>query len=180
VRAYAVCTSPLPGRALRFAASPNDSSSPKSATAACPAGTRVVGTGGQVGLTTSNQLVLDEVIPNASLTGVTATGIEDETGTGSDWNVEANASCATPPPGLERVVATSPLNSSNKSVTASCPSGKNLLGTGGEIDAGDGQVVLAAIRPDAPLTSVTVTGLEDETGHAGAWSLRSYAICANP
>jgi hypothetical protein len=124
--------------------------------------------------------VLDEVIPNAALTSVTATGFEDDSGTDREWRMDVDAVCATPPPGLERIVATSPSNSSNKSVTATCPSGKNLLGTGGEIDGGRGQVVLDDVTPNAALTSVTVTGLEDETGHGAPWSLGSYAICANP
>jgi hypothetical protein len=187
LRAFAVCATPLPGLDDESNLSPENSTSPKSVTVTCPAGTRVVGAGGAgplegevVSDPAEFQVVLDDITPNAALTSVTATAYEDETGFGRDWDVFAYANCAIPPPGLERVVATTPSNSSNKSVTATCPSGKNLLGTGGDITGGLGQVVLGAVEPNAALTSVTVTGLEDETGRAANWSLRSYAICANP
>ena len=36
--------------------------------------------------------------------------------------------------GLERASATSPSNSSNKSVTATCPAGKRVVGAGGQLD----------------------------------------------
>ena len=58
--------------------------------------------------------------------------------------------------------------------------GKNLLGTGGVIFGGPGEVVLDDLRPDALLTHVTVTGLEDENGFAGEWVAGAHAICANP
>jgi hypothetical protein len=184
LRAYAICATPLPGREVVSAASPVDSSSPKSATVTCPAGKRVVGAGGALyGPSPSGdrEVVLDDVTPNPALTSVTATGYDDETGYAGNLAVYARAVCATPPPGLERVAATSPLNSTvSRSVIATCPSDKNLLGTGAEIDGGLGQVVLDDLTPNAALTRTTVTGREDETGHAGAWSVRSYAICANP
>jgi hypothetical protein len=45
--------------------------------------------------------------------------LDDEDGTAGDWIVTALAICATPPPGLERVAASSALDSSGKSVAAS-------------------------------------------------------------
>ena len=64
--------------------------------------------------------------------------------------------CANPPPGLQLVTAASEFDSDPASVTATCPTGKNLIGTGGEIAAGLGQVMLDDLRPDASLTNVTV------------------------
>jgi hypothetical protein len=175
--AYAVCATPLPGQEIVTNVSPGgDSSSTKSVTVTCPPGKRVIGAGGTV----TPQVVLDDVRPNASLTSVTAAGYEDEAGDPLDWLIHADAVCANPPPGLELVSAASPVDSSNKRINASCPVGKNLLGTGAEIDGGLGQVVLDHVTPDAGLRTATVTGLEDETGHTAAWSLRSYAICASP
>ena len=60
---------------------------------------------------------------------------------------------------------------------ATCPAGKNLLGTGGE--GGGSAVVMDDLRPNAALTSVTVTGIEDETGKESDWDVTAYAICAN-
>ena len=111
---------------------------------------------------------------------MTVKGVEDETGASSLWKAEAVAICATPPAGLVRVAATSPLNSSNKSVTATCPAGKRVLGTGADINAGNGQVGIDDMRPNPGLTAVTVQALEDETGQAGPWNVTAYAICANP
>jgi hypothetical protein len=177
VRAYAICSTPLPGQEMIDSIGSLDSSSTKAVTATCPAGKRVVGAGGYVN---PRRVVLDDVRPNAALTSVTATGYEEEIGDPLDWQVQAIAVCALAPPGLELISAASPVDSSNKRVNATCPSGKNLLGTGAEIDGGFGQVVLDHLTPDAGLRTANVTGLEDETGFAGAWSLRSYAICASP
>ena len=85
-----------------------------------------------------------------------------------------------PPPGLQRVSATSALNSSNKSVTVNCPAGKRVLGAGADINAGNGQVLFDDIRPNAALTAVTVQAVEDETGQSGPWSVTAYAVCADP
>ena len=106
--------------------------------------------------------------------------VEDESGTAADWTVSVLAICAYPPPGLERVSATSPLNSQNKSVAATCPSGKRLLGMGADLNSFVGQVLLDDLRPDAGLTNVTVNALEDETGNSTNWSVTAYAVCAAP
>ena len=73
-----------------------------------------------------------------------------------------------------------PTNSTNaKSLTATCPSGKHLLGTGAFIDDGFGQVMFDDIRPDALLLGVTVSSAEDESGSDGTHTTTAYAICAN-
>ena len=40
-------------------------------------------------------------------------------------------------------------------------------------------VAIDDLRPDAALTSVTMTGVETEFGQVD-WDARAYAICANP
>jgi hypothetical protein len=85
-----------------------------------------------------------------------------------------------PVPGLERVVAASPANSTNKGVSAVCPVGKKLLGTGAAITGGAGQVVLRELIPGSALTSVSAFGAEDENGFTGNWSVTAYAVCATP
>jgi hypothetical protein len=170
------------GAAGVSASSSVDSSSVKSVTASCPAGKRVVGAGGSIGvLSGDGQVVMDDLRPNPTLTSVTVQGVEDETGLAEIWALAAEAVCAYPPPGLERVSATSPVDSNRvKNLTASCPAGKLVVGTGGDINNGSGQVEMDDIRPNGTLTSVTVQGIEDETGYAGLWSLTAYAICADP
>ena len=128
----------------------------------------------------NGDVLIDDVRPSADLQSVTVNAVEDETGTAADWQVSALAVCAYPPPGLERVSATSPLNSQNKSVAATCPSGKRVLGVGADLNTFVGQVLLDDLRPDAGLTSVTANALEDETGNSTNWSVTAYAVCAAP
>jgi hypothetical protein len=180
LRAFLICATPLPGLEEVQVASGFNSSS-KSITVSCPAGKRVVGAGGGVDTPEAPRgPVLEDVRPNAALTSVTAEVIEDEVGTTENWRVSASAKCATPPPGLQLVSATSDPDSDPAGVPASCPPGKNLLGTGAEINGGGGQVVLDDVRPNAQLTTVTATALEDETGTGSVWSVRAHAICADP
>jgi hypothetical protein len=155
----------------------------KSVTATCPAGKKLVGTGGYIASPFGGhggQVALRVIRPNSTLTAVTVIGREDESGFTGNWSVHASAICATPPLGLQRSTATSASNSTNKSATATCPTGKKVLGAGGEIAAGGRQVSMVHIRPNSTLTAVTVTGAEDGTGFAGNWSVRAYAICATP
>ena len=156
------------------------SSANKSVSVSCPAGKRVLTPGAFIDLGGTNQVILDDLRPSADLTSVTAQGLEDETGTAASWFLSTSAKCAVPPPGLQRVSATSALNSSNKSVTATCPVGKRVLGAGADINAGNGQVLFDDIRPNAALTAVIVQAVEDETGQSGPWNVTAYAVCADP
>jgi hypothetical protein len=184
LRAYAICAPPLPGQEIVSATSPNDSTD-KVVSAACPASKRTIGTGAEV-IGQPGQILLDRIVPNTgtnpatALTGVSVAAFEDETGTTGDWQLRAIAVCANPPPGLELVTTLSDTDSDPSSVPATCPAGKNLLGTGAEIRGADGQVVLDDLRPSPQLQSTTVTGLEDGTGTTAPWRLIAYAICANP
>jgi hypothetical protein len=151
----------------------------KSATVSCPAGKKVLGAEADVN-PGNGDVLIDDVRPSADLQSVTVNALEDESGTSANWTVSALATCAFPPPGLERVSATSPLNSTNKSVAATCPSGKRVLGVGADLNTFVGQVLLDDMRPDAGLTNVTVNALEDETGNSTNWSVTAYAVCAAP
>jgi hypothetical protein len=178
LRVYSICATPLLGDQRVFVSSPTNSSD-KSVTATCPTGTRLVGAGGEIA-GTLGQVLLEEVVPDPGLTSVRVTGVEDETGTDDTWALFARAVCANAPPGLELVTVAGEPDSDLAGVTAGCPAGKNLLGTGAEIEGGDGQVVLDDVRPNALLTTNTVTAFEDETGFGFTWFPRAYAICANP
>lgn len=171
----------VPGleRVTKFSVS--DSASSKSVSIQCPAGKQVIGVGADIGGDGFQGVVLDDISVDSLLTSVTVTGFETETGTNANWELKATAVCATPLPGLQRVQAISATDSQNtKSVTANCPVGKQLVGAGGEITGGLGQVVIDDVRPNSLLTSVTVTGFEDVNGTASSWLVDAYAICANP
>jgi hypothetical protein len=72
----------------------------KTATAACPSGTHLLGSGGQVdhpyvdGLwPTWGKLGLTEIGPNSPSDTSTATAFEDQVGTDDDWSLDAYAIC---------------------------------------------------------------------------------------
>jgi hypothetical protein len=163
----------VPGLQIVSATSATNSISPKRALATCPAGKVVVGTGAELtgGL---GDVVIDDLVPMAT----TVRAVAYENGNSPrNWNVRAYAICANPLPGLQIVTATSLFNSNNKSVTATCPAGKNTIGTGAELTGARGDVVIDFLRP----TATTVIAGGTEIGNSPRnWNVRAYAICANP
>ena len=171
----------------------------KSSTATCPAGKKLVGTGGGIRrpgflgfppLVGGNaQVSVDSMLPNSTLTAVTVHGGEDQDGYAGIWAVRAVAICATASNvGLTRVEMQVPYSSVTKSATASCPAGKKLVGMGGGIrvpflssylPGAFGQVVMDYIVPNTTLTGVSVRGSEDQDGYSGNWAVHADAICAN-
>ena len=93
--------------------------------------------------------------------------------------------------GLERVAATSASNSTGKSVTARCPAGKRVIGTGagiggshrlsGDLSSFVADVVIDQIYPSPENVVpgyVSATAYEEEEVSL-AWSVTAYALCAN-
>ena len=70
-----------------------------------------------------------------------------------------------------------------QSATVTCPAGKNVVGTGAQINHADsgsvGYVVLDGIFPDPGLTSVTAQAVES-TSTDSFWTVTAFAICAYP
>ena len=64
------------------------------ANAVCPAGKKVIGTGGDFasGL---GQVVMDDIVPSSTLTSLSVIGYEDDNGTAANWTTHAYAICAT-------------------------------------------------------------------------------------
>ena len=81
-----------------------------------------------------------------------------------------------------RVSSESVSNSSaQKTATATCAAGRQLVGAGANINNGGPRVIIDEIVPNgsantAP-TAVTVKALEDEVGTAANWSITAYGIC---
>jgi hypothetical protein len=173
----AVATAAVPGLERVARTSESNSTNIKVNGSPCPPGKRLLGLGGDItgGL---GQVLMNKLRPG--LSGATVIAVEDRDGTAANWFVRTYSICATPPAGLVIVPATGPSNSNNKHITAPCPLGKRVLGAGGEIVGQESRVVMNDIVPDANLTKVTVRGVEDQNGTAGNWSVRAYAICANP
>ncbi|TMR91443.1 hypothetical protein [Nonomuraea basaltis] len=146
----------------------------------CPGNKRVVGVGADLD-GARGKVVLDEVVP--SLNSVSAHAYEygsrynnDNSGTQDDWRIRVWAYCANPHGAVVTSSRESVNSSNNKSVTVNCPSGYDVIGSGAELTGALGEVVIDEIIPTA--TSVTVRGLEDDTGLAADWKIRAYAICA--
>jgi hypothetical protein len=177
-RVYAICATPLPGLEI---VTGSTSSFAGVATATCPAGKKVVtASGGVLSQDDGRDVFMEDVAPQSNLTTVQVQGRALPGFTGAGLVTFADGLCATPPPGLQLVRAERPLDSDEiAQVTATCPAGKHLLGVGGEIESGGGQVRMNDLRPDAALKSVTVTGVEDVTGYEESWRPRAHAICAN-
>ena len=161
------------GLQIVSAVSSANSTSPKTIIASCPTGKRVIGTGFIID-GDATQVVLDDLIPTS--TSVMATGYEDGDATTGDWWIRAFAVCADPLPGLEIVALTSASSSASKLATATCSSGKRILGSGAAITGGTGQVVLDEMAPGD--TTASATAYEDVDGTTANWTVTSYAICA--
>lgn len=67
----------------------------------------------------------------------------------------------------------------SRSKTATCPSNKDLIGTGGAVSGGNGNVLLESIVPDLATDSVTVSAHESPAGTTNNWSVRAMAVCAD-
>jgi hypothetical protein len=178
LNAFAVCGN-VPGL-QQVNASRSGSDANQSVAAICPAGKQVVGAGaetsGGVG-----RVVLDDLRPTSDHTRVIATGFEAEGGTTDSWTITAHAMCANPLPGLEvRKLSSEAGSFDGGAVTETCSAGKKVVGAGGEITGGLGQVIMNGITPSADLKSVTVSAHEDGNGTSFNWNLTAYAICATP
>jgi hypothetical protein len=86
-------------------------------------------------------------------------------------------------PGLQRTTRTSISDSStSKTVVARCPAGKRVLGGGGTVTGGRGQVILERLEPVQTATDdrFVVGAREDASGYSQNWQLTAYALCASP
>ena len=93
-------------------------------------------------------------------------------------SVAVAAPAAAAVPGYQVVSFDSASNSSNKSATATCPAGTQVIGTAASVQTGAGQVVVESVIPGP--TTVTAVAFEDDDGFAGSWTVRATAVCATP
>jgi hypothetical protein len=162
------------------------SSTNKQVQAFCPQGKRVLGGGGLI--TGNNNVVIVESRPFSPAIGDTddprdgflVAAAEDQTNTTGSWLVRAYAFCAVAPPGLQIVVAMgSPTSVTVGHTVAQCPPGKGLVGQGGRIFGGAGQVDLGMLPPSQGIQfSADTLVKEDADGFAGLYQPTSYAVCA--
>lgn len=154
-------------------------STDKTVKADCPAGRVVSGGGGY--LTTSPQVesevALDRLEPAADGSGFTAT-MREAVDTPDTWRMTALAVCVPQPAGWQVVSATGG-NQDGLVTTPSCGSIRSVIGVGGRINGGSGDVVLDDVQPSFDLKTVTVRGFPIPGGADTSWSVTAFAVCAN-
>ncbi|MFC4121926.1 hypothetical protein [Nonomuraea zeae] len=168
-----------------------NSASEKRQQATCPHGKRVVGGGAAIEGGSSGQapdarahVVLTRLQPvparhHGGRSSFEAAAHEDGDGFPGAWRLRVYAVCTGPLPGLTyRQAAAPPASAITAAEMVSCPAGKVVLGGGGRIDGGGGQVALTehGLQTD----NAFATAYEDENGFAGRWKLTAYAVCADP
>lgn len=151
----------------------------KSIKATCPAGKVVTGGGGY--LTTSaaaeGHVGLYRLEPAADGSGFTA-GMQEVNAYAGNWLLTALAVCAPAPAGYQ-VVSSVGANQEQYVTTPSCGTGRSVIGMGGRVNSGTGQVVLEDVTPSFDLKTVTVRGVEIPGSTDNSWTVTAYAVCAN-
>lgn len=176
---YAMCAPALAGISYVSFSSPSNSTASRFATATCPAGKKVVGTGARL-LGDAGQVLLDDVQPSAGLTSVTASAYEDGTGYAGNWSLYAYATCANPLANQTLQTAdTMPANSLDDAVGVACPGGTKAHGLGGSINGATGRALFGGLYPAGDLSSTVAVSIEQDGGFGGNWYTRVYAICAS-
>ena len=182
VRATAICAPALANMSIAYGYTPSSSASTQLATAVCPAGRKVVGTGGTA-YNAYGQAGLQVMRASTDGTRVYAQAHEDPDGYAGDWYVFAWAVCATAPAGYQIVMAESPQRDSEttKNVELDCPGSKTLLSAGAAASfSAPAQVALQFAHAFGGPSSGSVEGYAAENQPTSAdWDfIVGQAICA--
>lgn len=153
--------------------------SSKTLSATCPAARpRVLGGGFTIA---GSHIVATELQPvsGAAVDSYRVVAGFDEVGTTATWQLLVYAYCSSVAPGWQLVTATSTTTSDPfNQVIPTCPSGKAVVGTGGLITGGAGEVQLVTQGIGSTGSArMSAGGLEDVTGFAGSWSVTGFAVC---
>jgi hypothetical protein len=175
VSAAAICDTQITGVVRVGVISPNNPVASKTVNPVCPAGTTLSGTGYQLtgGM---GEVFPDDVIPNPALDGSSIAAFANG-GFAANWQLTGYAICANVPAGATpiRMANAGPVNmGSPKNEVAACPNTTNLVGVGGNLTGGLGNVVLDQLMPNPVLTEATARGNEFANAN---WNVTSYAIC---
>lgn len=162
---------------VRVTSSISGTANYQSTSATCPLGLALMGAGYLVDGATG-EVIVDDFVPSVGPTGSVFVGAyEADPDYTDNWTLHAYAICAFPLPGQVQVTAVSDSTSGNKSVLATCPFPTTPIGTGFQIEGAPGAVTVNILRPTA--TGVQASAYEEDV-YDGSWTVRAYAICANP
>lgn len=175
--ASAICADEIPGMVIVERTSTTTSNQYNSVAADCTGGNVLLGTGYRInnGL---GQVGIDDLTVTSS-TRLSAWAYEDGSGFSGTWSLTGFAVCAPPPAGLVIVSKVGADHSDYvRSLTAKCPEGKEILGGGGQVDGGAGQVIIEDLYIHND-DEYMVTAFEDDDGTSSFWHEHVYAICAD-
>jgi hypothetical protein len=166
------------------ATSESSSNTTRTVSAICPAGQRVFGGGAEI-VNGQQRVLLERLEPRHDAIDDRFIAGASEQGGGftGNWQLRAFAICGAPLPGMQIITVTPPTTSSTSPQTLNtvCPAGQGVVGFGGRINNGAGQVRLTDLYDffGPPSSLLIVAAREDADGYAGNWSLSSYTICAD-
>jgi hypothetical protein len=160
----------------------------------CPSGKVLLGGSADVYINNSGWAVprnipdvaVNQLLASSTSEGVHAWAYEDADGTSLAWVLTAYAICALPVTGLETVHWYGGYSSDDTRFhRLDCPAGKQVLGSGGTVFPGTGEVSFMTIEPGryGGDDFVTLEATEDEDGlsqnvNLGYWRMDAWAICA--
>jgi hypothetical protein len=178
----AQCADLLPGWQRLEATSLPATTTATATTPACGTGKSVIGTGARVN-NGQGEVVLDDLIPSATLKTVTAKAYRIPGSSHDAWTVTAYAICANTPAGLELVPFNfGPLTSTpHRGGNWNCPDAitpKGLLSGGFEIAVGNGNV-LPTLFNIWDTDKASFGTHEYHSGYGGNWNATLYLICAS-
>jgi hypothetical protein len=160
--------------------SPSNSVSAKVEFVPCPAGTKVLGGGGQL-VNGANRVHFSTLKPDGDANGFWAGAAEIRPGDyASTWRIRAYAICGPALAGLQYLTTESVVNSNaTRQQQAVCPVGKRMISAGAEIYDEFEYVVLDDVEVLSDLRTANVWAIEREVGTTYSWSLVAHAVCAN-
>ncbi|GAA2370080.1 hypothetical protein [Dactylosporangium salmoneum] len=178
VGATIVCADKPAGYQIVPSTSTTTSDQYNSVAADCPSTQNLLGMG--FAINGGNGEVGIDDVKATSATRATGWAFEDRTGYSGLWSLTMYAICSDALPGYEIVGVQGPDQSANSATeTATCAiAGNKIIGGGGQIDGGLGEVVLDDLTFTP--TSFSIKAYEDQVGVSGSWHLHAYAICAKP
>jgi hypothetical protein len=167
--------------------SPVDTRASKSFSADCPSGQRVLGGGaftvGGVHAVITELQPIHTTSGNSFKDSFKVSAAADQFGIAVPWSFQVFAFCAPVPAalGLEIIPHTNaPTSAGTDQAQAVCPGGKRVVGAGGKIENGNGQVDLGIFtNSSGPFPfSTAAFAKEDADGFAGNYTVTGYTVCA--
>src|SRR5688572_24627528 len=143
----------------------------KTVTAHCPVNGELLSPGGRV-VNGGGDVILTSIVPDVTNHSVTVTARLRAIASPRNWALTAYAVCNDTP--TAPVVVTSAASPTMSAVTASCPAGTKVFGTGFELNATGGGAFVNRVEANNDLTEVAVSG---EKAPAATTSLTAYAVC---